>query len=154
MRNKKLKSLKKNLQASVCRVKIKLLSALLEVKDLKRQVHEYQYAKSELAELQRKLNERQRVECRTKITPLNLRNAPEDYVKWASEEIAYELTKEMAKTFVNDLATKIMEELDNVSAEEMFSPPCGTFLKVSIPVFRIDIDGLNVTEIDMNKEEK
>ena len=69
MRNKKLKSLKKNLQASVCRVKIKLLSALLEVKDLKRQVHEYQYAKSELAELQRKLNERQRVACRTKITP-------------------------------------------------------------------------------------
>ena len=154
MRNKKIKSLKKNLQASVRRAKMKLLSALLEVKDLKRQVRESLYAKSELAKLQLKLNERLRVECRTLITPLDLRNAPKDYVKWTSEKIANGLTQEMGKTFVEALTTKIQEELSRVSAEEMFSPPCGTFLKVSVPVFKIDIDGLNVTKIDMHKEVK
>lgn len=152
MKNKKFKSKIKNLKAKERKILLELREVELDNKIMRSELFECKAAKAELGILKQKLQERLRVEVSTRITPLDLRNAPKDYVKWTSEEIAYELTKEMGKTFVNDLATKIMEELDKVSAEEMFSPPCGTILKVSVPVFKIDVDGLDVTKIDLRKE--
>lgn len=154
MRNKKLKSKIKNLKAKERKILSELLDVKLDKRIMRSELFECKAAKAELGILKQKLNERLRVECRTHITPLDLRNAPDDYVKWTSEKIANGLTQEMGKTFVEALTTKIQEELSRVSAEEMFSPPCGTFLKVSVPVFKIDIDGLNVTKIDMHKEVK
>lgn len=144
MKNKKIKSLKKRFKKK----QRKILLELLEVK------LDYKAVKAELGMLKQKLKERVRVGCHTNISPMELKQMPDDAIKWQAEYMADALVKAMAKTFDKTLIQKIEEELQKVTTEEMFTPPYGALINVTIPVFRIDVDGLEVTAIDKFKAEE
>lgn len=154
MKNKKLKSKIKNLKAKERKILLELLEVKLDNRVVRRELIDCKAAKAELGMLKQKLKERVRVGCHTNITPMELKQMPDDAIKWQSESMADALVKAMAKTFDKTLIQKIEEELQKVTTEEMFTPPYGTLINVTIPVFRIDIDALEVTAIDKFKEKK
>ena len=113
-------------------------------------IGEKNYYEAKLAILQRQLNERVRVCCNLMFSASDLEYMPDEFIDRQAEFALNELTRAMAKTYEKSVTKRLKDLLTDLKYRSTLA--CGSpyekILQVSAPVFRIDLLGLSVRNLD------